>query len=363
MRVLHIISTLSSGGAEKMLIDIVREMKNQDIQCEVIVLTRKGDFFGNKLSKLGIPVHYSKAKKVYSIKNILFIRNIVKKNQYDCIHTHLFAPQIFTVLALIFNNYNYTLVTTEHSTHNRRRDNKLFYMLDRLMYEKYDNIIAISEGTKSNLNEYLPQTKEKTVVIENGIQLEEYENATPLLLENLDNSLKNNEKIILMVASMRNQKDHETLIRASKLLPDDYRVVFVGDGERLSDVKNYASKYGRNNILFLGRRSDVPSIMASSDVFVLSSKWEGFGLVVVEAAATGLPVVASNVIGLREIVDDIGGYLFEAGNEKDLAKQIIYAINNKEELSSKKRLQKYSIEKTVSSYIELYKKVIRSKNI
>lgn len=356
MKILHIIPTLSSGGAEKMLVDIVREMQKQKIQCEVIVLTKNDNFFGEQLEALNVPVYYGPSNKVYSVSNIQFIRSILLQNKFDCIHTHLFAPQLFTPLAMFLSTCNVSLITTEHNTHNKRRDSKMFYLLDRWMYNQYDAIIAISDGTKNQLNEYLPNTMSKTVVIENGIQVEHYKNMKPLPFDKIDRSLKVNEKIILMVAAMREQKDHETLIRASQLLPEDYRVVFVGDGERFDEVKQYAVVNGRENIIFLGRRSDVPAIMASSDLFVLSSKWEGFGLVVVEAAATGLPIVSSNVDGLREVVYEIGGSLFEPGNEKELATKIIESISV--EKKNNLNVKKYSIEKTVTSYVEVYEKLL-----
>lgn len=75
-----------------------------------------------------------------------------------------------------------------------------------------------------------------------------------------------------MVAARREQKDQETLIRASKLLTSEYRMIFVGDGERMEEVKQYAKDYGADNILFLGNRKDVPAIMKTVDIFVLSSK-------------------------------------------------------------------------------------------
>lgn len=359
MRILHIITTLSSGGAEKMLVDLVREMQKKKIQCEVAVLTKKGDFFGEELSSLNIPIYYGPTNNVYSLKNIIFIGEVLKKNSYDCVHTHLFAPQLFTPIALKLFRKKYLIITTEHSTHNRRRENKLFWLLDYWMYKKYNCIIAISEGTKQQLVKYMPKIEKKIVVINNGIQLEKYKNVLPLPFKELDTSLKNDEKIILMVAAMREEKDHETLIRASKLLPENYRVVFVGDGERFCDVKKYASNYGGNNILFLGRRSDIPSVMATADVFVLSSKWEGFGLAVVEAAASGLPVIASDVDGLRDIVKDIGGFLFKPGNEVDLAKKIQRIIDNNIKNISNKKLEKYSISNTADSYLRLYKKLLK----
>lgn len=361
MKILHIIPTLASGGAEKMLVDTIREMQDQGIQCEVIVLTENGNFFGEQMEKLRIPIYYGPTNKVYSICNIFFINKIIKRNKYDCIHTHLFAPQFFTPIALKMTKYKSALITTEHSTHNKRRDRKFFFTLDKWMYRQYDAIISISEGTKGRLNKYLPETQKKTIVIENGIELTQYEMAASIDLVQLESSLTSNEKIILMVAAMREQKDHETLIRASKLLPDQYRVVFVGTGDRFDEVKKYANQHGKDNIVFLGRRNDVPALMATADVFVLSSKWEGFGLVVVEAAAAGLPIVASNVEGLREVVQDIGGYLFEPGNEQDLAKGIIVSIEDKLNTSYHINLDKYTINKTVSSYIKLYKSVLKGK--
>lgn len=358
MKILHVITTLSSGGAEKMLVDIVKEMKRQSINCEVLIMTKEGDFFGKQLAALNIPVFYGETKSVYSLKNILFIRKILMSNHYDCIHTHLFAAQLFTAIACKLLLTRKPLITTEHSTHNKRREKSIFFKLDKWMYSQYEKIIAISSGTKYNLAKYLPETENKIVVIKNGIEINRYEKAIPIKRSILEKGFSEEEKMILMVAAMREQKDHETLIRASKLLPEDYRVVFVGDGERLSNIKSYAKDRGRENILFLGKRSDIPEIMKSADVFVLSSKWEGFGLVVLEAAATGLPIVASDVEGLKEVVQDIGGMLFKKGDEKELAEKIIISVSNHVMLSQHENLENYTVKKTVASYIEVYQKTL-----
>ncbi len=355
MRILHIITTLSSGGAEKMLVDIIRETKRQGIQCEIIVLTKKDNFFGEELTKLNVPVYYGLTNNIYSIKNIYFIREILKKHTYDCIHTHLFASQIFTSMVLKITCQKTLLVTTEHNTHNRRRESRKFYLLDRWMYDQYDKIIAITNGTKDNLVKYLPNTAEKTIVIENGIDIIQYQTAPAIQWNQVIPTFASGEKIILMAAAMREQKDHETVIRASKLLPKHYRIVFVGEGERLEQVKEYAENFGQGNITFLGRRSDLPSLMKSADVFVLSSHWEGFGLVVVEAAATGTPVVASNVTGLNEVVSNIGGILFNPGDEEDLATKIANVLNDELLIMNS---DKYSIKQTVDQYIKIYKKLI-----
>lgn len=356
MKLLHIIPTLGSGGAEKMLVDIVREMQKQNIDCEVVVLTRKENFFGKDIENLNIPLYYSNSNKIYSLKNILFLRRIIQSGNYDCIHTHLFAAQFFTPIAKKLVRNSPVLVTTEHSTHNKRRDNKAFYLIDKWMYKQYKSIIAVTEGTKKNLSAYLPDTISKTKVIKNGIDINIYKSAKIISRKDIDSSLKKDDKIILMVAAMREQKDHETLIRASKLLPENYRVVFVGNGERYNEIKNYAQVFGSNSIIFLGRRSDIPNILKVSDVFVLSSKWEGFGLVVVEAAAAGLPTVTSNVEGLREVTLTVGGQTFEPFDEYDLAKKIRIAVNDRNRGFD---VSKYTIQTTVEEYLSLYNEIIK----
>lgn len=361
MKILHVIPTLSSGGAEKMLVDLIREMKRYGFQCEVAVLSEIDNFWGDELTKLDIPVFYNNSVKVYSLSQITFLKMILNKEKYDIIHTHLFSAQLFLPLSIKKTiNAKIPLVTTEHNTSNRRRDNKLFYLLDKWMYKKYNRIIAISGATKIQLNNYLSDTTLKTEVIENGIDLNLYQNAIKIERTLLDESLTDDEILVVMVAAFREQKDHETAIRASSLLPSNYRLIFVGDGYRMDEVKAYAKKHGRKDILFLGRRSDIPSILKTCDIFLLSSRWEGFGLVVVEAAAAGLAIITSDVEGLSDVTKAVGGKVFSVGNEVDLVKNIL-EVNMIH--SNEVDLGKFAIESTVKGYINIYEEVNLNGNI
>jgi len=158
-----------------------------------------------------------------------------------------------------------------------------------------------------------------------------------------------------MVASLRHQKDPFTLIKAAELLGEGYRIVFVGEGELQQNAMEFAEARQVKNVTFLGKRLDVPSLMKGADVFVLSSLWDGFGLVVVEAAATGVPIVASDVSGLRDVVITLNGELFEKQNPNQLAKKIKQA-----QFSNVKFNNKYDIKYMVSQYVELYELEKRS---
>ena len=358
MRVLHVIPTLASGGAEKMLVDIVKEMKNNGIYCEVAILTKKNNFFAQELNNLNIPIYYGGEKGIYTLKNIFFLKKVIKNGSYDIIHTHLFSSQLFIPVAKKLTRSRVPLITTEHSTHNKRRDKRIFYPIDYWLYSKYKRIIAITDAAKVNLNNYLPFTKKNSQVIFNGVEVAHYQNAVALSKDMLIPGAKESDIFIVMVASLRTEKDHETLIKATNYLPDNYKIIFVGDGEKRDELRDFSSRISPNQVYFLGKRKDVAEILKTSNVFVLSSNWEGFGLVVVEAAASGLPIVASNVEGLNSVVLELGGALFEPKNEKDLATKILNSIESNN--MKYDNVGKFSISKTAKEYINLYEQVIIS---
>ncbi|MFS0576482.1 glycosyltransferase [Sporosarcina sp. 179-K 3D1 HS] len=357
MRVLHIIPTLESGGAEKMLVDIAEEMKDAGVSVEILVLSRNHDFYGEKLKELNIPTHYSPVDRVYHPLQMFQVAKHLKR-KFDVVHAHLFAPQLYTACMKGLTGRRTAYITTEHNTYNRRREKRYFKLLDRWMYHQYAKIIANTEGTKEELVRYLPGTARKTVVVHNGIYLKRYRDAEPLPRYTLAPTYREKDKLVVMVAAMREQKDYETVIRASKLLPDHYHILFVGTGERCAEVMAYAKEHGSRNIHFLGRRDDVPSILKSCDIFVLSSHWEGFGLVAVEAMAAGLPVVVSDVPGLRDVVDG-AGFLFKGGDEEDLTEKMLDVslkpATAQHERARHVQLARFSIEQMVARYLELYK--------
>lgn len=356
MKVLHIIATLGSGGAEKLLVDVLPYMNNKGIRSDVLILSDKNNFFKGELERQGIKVFWTGLKSVYSPLQIFKIGKFIKN--YDIIHTHLFTPQLWTAIAKIFFGKKKYLITTEHSTYNRRRDYAILKPLDKLMYSLYDRIICITDSVEKELISYLPFLKEKTIVINNGININKFKNAIPYKKEEIIKVNDKNVKIILMVAAMRDQKDHDTLIRAKKYLPDNFHIVFVGDGPRKKLLYDLSSKY--KNIHFLGERKDVERIMKTADVFVLSSHWEGFGLAAVEAMAAGLPVIVSNVPGLRDVVGN-GGKTFEPRNEKELADLILETLkfnSSTYKATQFKQAQKFSIENMGNRYINIYENIL-----
>lgn len=370
MKILHIINRLGPGGAEKLLEDLLLLMNNADgVKVDLLLLTDKNNVFDKKPSKSGIQIEIIPTNKIYSFLNIHYIRKYIKKGRYDVVHVHLFPSLYWASLVskLIFKNKP-KFVFTEHSTHNQRREKGYLRIIDKLVYSSYDKIISISQQTQINLIKWLKaKNNGRFVVIENGIDLKKFKEAKPYLKHEINAKFSEDTQLICMVGRFSEAKDQVTLIKAMKHIPSKVHLLLIGEGplkEKNEELVNQINLEDR--VHFLGFRDDVPRILKTVDIVVLSSKWEGFGLAAVEGMAAGKPVVASDVPGLSEIVTGFG-LIFEVGNSEELANKINQLINDPlkyNEVAGKCQLRanSYSIEKMVNEYIEQYKILLDHKN-
>lgn len=355
MRILYVINSLDIGGAEKLLVDIVEKLDNFDYQIGIYLLNSGNTFLSNRLK--GTKVHVFKSN--LSFYSPIHIYNIIRySKEYDIIHANLFPSLYWTAFARIFVKKRVKFVYTEHSTYNKRRNKFFFSFIERLVYEKFDRIIAISPQVRENLISWIGLAS-KIEVIENAIDVSRYYNATPYDRTWL--KIRDDFIVILMSARFTAAKDQETLIRAFSLLrQNNIILVLVGDGPLKKKCIALSSQLNLEMfVLFLGAREDIPQIIQMSDICVLSSHWEGFGLVAIEYMAAGKPVIASNVPGLNDIVRG-AGVLFKAGDVQDLFEKLqslIADVNCRREISEKCRYRsmRYDISQLVNSYINLYK--------
>ncbi len=311
MRVLHIINSLQIGGAEKLLVDLVPLLNRQPYEVAVLLIDGQDSFLLKQLRQTGVMVHT--LGKNHNIYNPILVFGLIKYiRKYDIIHSHLFPTQYWTALASLFVFPRKILITTEHSTDNRRRNISWMYPADRFIYRNYNKIIAISAQTYQALASYL-KSNDNIITIENGVNIASYQSGYKI--RNLSNPLF----VITQIAGFRIEKDQKTLIRTMKNLPDYFHLWLVGLGTEINACKQLVEDlHLSHRVDFLGIRDDVPDILQKSDVVVMSSHWEGFGLAAVEGMAAGKPVVASDVPGLREVVEG-AGVLFGAGQTHELA--------------------------------------------
>lgn len=358
MKIIHIIDNLNIGGAQRLLTDICECTSNEHDKISVLALVDSDSQLKDRIVTLGINYMYL-AKKGSNIYNPLFAFRIIPYiKDADIVHVHLFPALYFVAFASMFIKAN--LVYTEHSTNNSRRSYNILRPFEKIIYSRYKKIISISTATQINLMRWLDVSKgsNRFVVVENGVNLANFDNKCRILPTKKD---------LIMVSRFSKMKDQKTVIKAIPLIAEEIRAVFIGSGENLASCKLLCDDLNLNNrVVFMGDRSDIPELLSKAYIFVQSSLWEGFGLTVVEAMASGLPVIASNVEGLREVVEGYGE-LFEAGNYEQLA-EIVNKINSSQELynalrdKSCTRAKNFDINKTIAMYNKIYKQILDRNN-
>ena len=261
MRILHVITSLRTGGAERLMVDMLPRMKAKGHEVDLCVFDGVRTPFYEELGSKGvrvIPLGHS----VYSLVNLFKLIPLMRG--YDIVHSHNTACQYFVAIASFFSKCK--IYTTEHNTSNRRR-NVWWRMLDRWMYRRYDKVVCISELTKKNLIQHIGSSfEDKCVIIYNGIDLKTF--------VGISSSPITNEKKVLMVSAFREQKDQKTLIKAMKDLPSNYVLELAGGGEEhlIDDCKQLVHELQLDGrVEFLGVRTDIPALLSMANVVVLSS--------------------------------------------------------------------------------------------
>lgn len=319
LKVLHVITSLRTGGAEHLMVDLLPRLQERGLQAELAVFDGTPTDFMTALESEGIPIHAlgMGVRAMHSPCCIPALRRLMR--QFDIVHTHNTPSQYFVAIASMGMKLAPKLVTTEHSTMNRRRSSFLFRHLDKWMYGRYNKIIGVSDSTTLSLLNYL-HGLQQPITINNGIAVDAFHHATAA--QDIMEAFGQNKRLV-MSAAFRYPKDHETVIRALHLLPDDYHLLLAGDGNRRKIVEEFgAQEQLSQRVHFLGNRNDVANVLKAADVIVMSSRYEGLSLSSLEGLASGRPVVASDVPGLREIVGN-AGILFPQGDAQALAKTIL----------------------------------------
>ena len=352
MYIVHVVSCLTTGGAEKLVADISKILQKNGIKVKVVSI----------LKERGIPYEILMDNNIelvelnYTNKFDFRIAYDIYKETKGCdiVHTHTFYAQFYASILVSRDK----LVTTEHNTNNNRRNKKIFKIMDYFMYKKYKKIICISKATEDNLNNWLKSTKEKTTIIRNGIDINRYKHSKAV-----DRTFfgEDNKVVLSCVASLTEQKNHSLLIESMQEVNENINLFLFGDGVLRTELAQKVKMLNlENRIHFYGNQIDIPGILKGSDIFIITSKWEGFGLVAVEAAAAGLPIIIPDVPGLRDLFEDDEVTKINPNNSKDIAEKINYVSQNINKIRSKKiNIDKYSIEKMTQKYLEIYITVMK----
>ena len=364
MKILHIIDHMGIGGAQSIVKGIFeKEKSNENIFC-----------YSLRNNKTVVEVNH---RNVYShtgysnlnIKSLFELRTLVYDQNIDVLHCHLAKSMFFGYLLKLLFFKDIKLIFHEHG---RIFQNQRWYKLVIGKTQgKVDLYIAVSEATKKQLIENAGIMEDKIKVLYNFVDLE-YFDSQKIEISRLEEREKlglNDENFIIGFAGRHvERKGCRDLIYALDELKhfENIKLLIAGDGPKKKEYIKLGDKLGlQRNIFFLGFIPDIRRLYSIIDCFVVSSQWEPFGIVALEAHSMGVSVIAANVEGLNEIVlDDNTGFLFEPKNVKDLAKKIelLYQNGNlRMELTKNglKNVENYSLNNYLTKLEGIYRELVK----
>lgn len=327
MKILFVQGTEKISGGERIALDIANNLRN-DFES-VFFLPQKPTEEALGFYKEFNPHYPKKIGFREVIKELINVINLIKP---DIIHAQGTRAAFFIKLAYLVRSKKERFIYTLHGIHFIHKTfpfNRLFLIFERLTNKLADTLICVGEDDFNLAKKLRLIKEEKLILIKNGIDFKKFESIEKGFLREKFNI--KNEIIITTACRLHYQKDVETLIRSINLLRN-YPLIFfiVGDGPERKKLEILTKNFGlENKVKFLGFQKEVEKILADSDIFVLSTKWEGLPLVILEALALKKPVIGSAVGGVKELIkDNLNGFLFQLGSEKELAQKIRILIGD-----------------------------------
>jgi len=328
-RILHIIQSLDNGGCENMLLRTLPLLKS--VENEVLVLSKHGDL-AESFAQAGIRVHVLSQKNLMDIVAYVRLAKKIKTIKPDLIITYLLHADIvgriiiqiiskIPVIPFLRTNYN----------HPRYRLARWFEQLTKVFVKEY---LANSEAVKKYYVDAYRIKPEKITVIPNGIDVEKF-NKTNSEKEAIGKKLGigAEKRVIVCVANFSKNKGHEYLLDAFEKVfekHNDVLLLLVGDGvEKENLMMQTDALKSKQAIYFMGQRRDVNEILAISEIFVLPTLFEGLSNSIMEAMASGLVVITTDIPENRAIIThNVNGVLVDRESVFDLAKNILLLLKD-----------------------------------
>jgi len=364
-KVVHILLGMMIGGVQKLLLNLLPQLKSSDFEVEVICTREKGEW-APLLEAKGIPVSLVKVKKIgwslRTIRDILKLSLYLSKKRPSLVHLHGYLTNLRSGVAALILGIPYIM----HYHGMREPESPLALKIERLLLRRARAIIAVSQAAKRHIIERLDAPHLKISVIYNGVDPADYASKfSPSTAFHIPPS----GHIIGMVGRLVPVKRVPDFVKAVSILEGlrkDMACIFIGDGKenRRAKIEKMRRDLGLTSLILAGKRSDVPNILSSFDVGVLTSEKEGQSIVLIEYLLSGAAVVATEFLAAFEIIENHKcGLLAPVGDCTQIASAISYLLDNprarrKLKTNGLRRSKRFLIDKVALDCVSLYERVL-----
>lgn len=331
IRVLELCSSLAAGGAERLVYDLVRSFDPARCEARVCALSVvQGNPLQSEFAQIGVPTYVLGARKMYAPGLYRALVRYIRAERIDLIHTHLTSADF--VGRLVGRATGVPVISTMHNMpEDYERQAVYRYWLERSTCALAAHLVACSESIRTMYVRRWRIAEGQISTIKNGVTVDGF--------LDLDTGVTardiNAGPLITTVGRLMEQKAHHVLLAAARIVLNvrpDARFLIVGSGPLEQQLKNQARDLGvAGQVEFAGTRHDIAAILGQSDIFTLSSAWEGLPISAIEAMAAARPVVLTNVGGVPDLVTSgVEGLLVPPGDPVALAQALLALLSNPE---------------------------------
>jgi glycosyltransferase involved in cell wall biosynthesis len=368
-----VIKGLGVGGAEQLLASSVPHLDRTQFDYELAYLYPGKNTLAEYFNNMGIPTFCVGSGKPWDVRVISRLARLLRDRKIEIIDSHLpysgvvarIAGRLAGVKHIIYTEHDLAVQRSLAGLH------FLSFLANVITYPLNHLIVAVSQYTARDVRRHNIWHAPLEIVY-NGIDLKQINGIdSDILGTRLKLGIPDGNKIVGHVANLRREKKQEDLLKAArdvlKVFPD-VTFIIVGRGPLEYKLKKIARDLGiQDKVLFTGFVQDVYEVMQSFDIFVMSSRHEGFGISLLEGMALGKPAVITRVGGMTEVVEDnVSGLLAKPRDPADLAQKILTLLTNDTlritmGRAARQRSERFDIRKRVKAMEELYRKLIGNK--
>jgi glycosyltransferase involved in cell wall biosynthesis len=363
MRILFVLPRMVTGGLERVTLNLIKELQNRGHNCAFALRKAYGEFLPE--AEALCPVYEIGAKGLHQF--VPKLSDLIRQWQPTHIISALSDIGFLTYLAIKHSKQEVCWVHSVHGPHDiiTVKPNvmgRLRFRLDNffaaIVYKKTDKIIAVSNGIRQDILNKFQCFEDKVVTIYNPVL--EYKH---LIHKSSTTNFVNNSPKIIALGRLTRQKGFDILIQAMKKVPQPWHLEIWGDGEEYENLQHLINVLDLNKSITLkGSTSQPFNILRQADLFVLSSRFEGFGLVLVEALSCGKKIIATNCPhGPQEILENgRWGTLVDNENIEALSNAIIISLKDENNVSPNpliERAQAFTNEVSTDQWEHILKKL------